>query len=66
MPMGRERIGPTWQTTYSIWLANSERFAEDEKRLNFEYFPPGVEEGRSPFEAAIRPDGLVKRCTIQS
>jgi predicted transcriptional regulator YdeE len=41
-------IGPTWQAIYDTWLANSEEYAEDENRACFEYFPPGVREGKAP------------------
>jgi predicted transcriptional regulator YdeE len=43
-----DAIGPTWQAIYNDWLANSGVYAEDETRASFEYFPPGVEEGKAP------------------
>jgi len=43
-----DAIGPTWQTIYNSWLANSEQYAEDESKACFEYFPPVADEGKTP------------------
>lgn len=45
---GMDGIGQTWQTIYDNWLPNSEQYTQDESRACFEYFPPGVEEGKTP------------------
>ena len=46
-------IGPTWQTIYDNWLANSEEYAEDKRKACFEYFPPGAAEGKAPVSISV-------------
>lgn len=41
-------IATTWQAIYDVWLAGSEKYANDDGKGCFEYFPPGSEEGKVP------------------
>lgn len=42
-----ESIGSTWRDIYGIWLAQAGEHAEDEGKPSFEYYPPGVDEGKA-------------------
>jgi len=46
-------IGDTWRGIYQDWLPGSKEYAETEGKPCFEYYPPGVHEGRALVEIYI-------------